>query len=125
MKVFVEDVETVQVEYDNAPFDLDETSMWNDSVWVRFKVLPGDSFQAEVGTQNTYRTPGVCIAEVFCLIEMGDKLLLEMADIIKAAFRSVSYEGVVFRTPSIQSPMREQKWWRVSVHCPFYADEMA
>lgn len=126
MKDFVEDPQSVEVQYDNEPFDgPDESALWNDAVWIRFRVIPGDSRQVQAGLKGTFRTPGVCIAMIFCKENKGDKLALEMADIIKTAFRAVSYQGVNFQVPFVGSGRLEQKWWLLNVTIPFISDEVA
>lgn len=122
MKDFVATPQSLQVQYDNEPFELDESSLWNDAIWVRFKVIPGTTTQVQAPSH--YRTPGICIAMIFCKENKGDKLALEMADIIKSAFRAVSYQGVNFQVPFVGSGRLEQKWWLLNVTIPFISDDV-
>lgn len=125
-KAQVEDVESIQVQYDNAPFELDESSPLTDGLWVRFKVLPGQTDTAEFSGSKTARTPGVAMAQIKSEIEQGDRNALQLADNIKDAFRHVTAAGVVYQTPYVRTIGRvnENKWWQVNVICPFYSDDI-
>lgn len=118
----IEDGQSVEVQYDNAPsVDIDESS----TIWINFQIHPGMTFTAETGNVRTSRTPGVATAQIFTAIEQGDKEALEMADYIKAAFRHVTASGVVFQTPYVRRIGRVDKWWQTDVVCPFYSDYIA
>lgn len=115
-KTLIEDGESIPVHYDNAPFDKPD-----DSIWIRFTIVPGVTEQVEI--PSTFRTFGLATAQVFTKIETGDKLALETADTVKSSFRAISVSGVTFRTPSLEVIGRSENWWQVNIECPFYSDE--
>jgi hypothetical protein len=121
-KTQVADAETVEVQYDNAPFDAP-----NDTLWIQLSILPGDSILAEIGETKTYRNPGVAIAAIYAPVGIGTKSSLEIADVINAAFRATSDSGVTFRTPSVKriGRTRDGNSWQTNVSIPFFSDEQA
>lgn len=125
MKNYVEVPQVVQVQYDNEPFKVDESALWNDAIYIRFQFIPGETRQVQAGIQGTFRTPGICKAIVKSLENKGDKLAYEMADIIKTAFRAKSYQGVNFLVPFTGPGRLIQKWWNIPVTIPWYSDERA
>jgi len=110
------------VQYDNQDLAKPENV-----TWCRLTIKEGDTFQASIGgaTGNTDRTVGVMIAQVFSPVGIGDKAARVMADLIKAAFRRVTYTGVKFLTPSVKSIGRVESEWQVNVICPFRFDNFA
>ena len=107
--------------YDNAAFTRPQAAPW-----ARWTVLPGESFQASFGgATNRYRTPGVAVAQLFVPIETGDKVALEMAQAVKAAFRGVAVGGVTFREPSVTRVGRVDDEYQINVTCPWQADDIA
>ena len=114
------------VAWDNLAFDTHNEG--DSSKWVRLNVIPGESESLGLGS-SLMRVEGYVQASVFLTIDKGDKLALELADEIVAAFNSVTetYSGntVVFRTPSDQNVGREGSWWQVNVLIPFYSDNAA
>lgn len=120
-KVQVEDVESVTTLYDNDPTDEPDAA-----IWVRWQVQPGQAFQAETGgIKNNHRVPGFGIAQIFGEINLGDKIILELADKIKDAFLTVTQNGVIFQTTFLTIVGRQGNNWQVNVNCPFYADDNA
>ena len=93
-----------------------------DSAWVRFAVLPGESFQMTLGTQKRYRTPGLAVASIFVPVGVGDKAAYVIADYIADRFRTITLNGVTFKTPSVASLGRSGDVWQVNVRCPFTVD---
>lgn len=116
---------TAKVQYDNAPLDPPDDGT---ALWVRFAVVLGENRQIDIGGSggtNGYRRVGVAYASIFAPIETGDAAALTLADIVAAAFRSVTAGGVTYRTPTIRPLGRQGAWWQINVECPFYADEHA
>lgn len=114
--------DAVQVIYDN---DLNEPPEGGDSKWIRFTVLDGTTEQADIGAglNNTrFRTPGVAQAAIHVPLRKGDELAREIADSIGSGFRSVTVNGVTYRTPSLQVIGVQGRWYRVDVNIPFYFD---
>jgi len=109
------------VVYDNRTIDVPE-----DSLWLQWSVIEGarTKVQQGEGAGGTFRTSGVCKANIFMPIEKGDREALEAADFIKTSFQAVTDSGVVYRAPYIGSGRREGKWWIVTVTCPWFFDEI-
>lgn len=120
-KTQIADVQSVTVQYDNAPFTEPE-----DATWVRWTIVPAQtSLVAIGGTSRRYRTVGLAVASIFVPVESGDALALRLADAVATAFRCVTDTGVVFSSPSVINRGRDENWWQVNVECPFYADDLA
>lgn len=114
--------DAVQLIYDN---DLSEPPTEDDSKWVRFAILDGIAEQADIGagSGNTrFRAPGVATAAIHVPLRKGDKLAREIADSIASDFRSVTVNGVTYRTPYLQVIGLQGRWYRVDVNIPFYFD---
>ena len=107
------------VQYDNHELAPPETS-----VWSRFHVLIGPIDRVQNGSPATYRATGLAQADFLALIESGTKTILDLADTTSNAFRSAHQGGVTFRSPSLSEMRREERWWVLSVFCPFFADEV-
>jgi len=123
-KTSIVDVYSVQTQWDNAPLDIDDSSLGTYNCWSRFNIRPGLTDITELGETKTYRTPGIVIIQLFSKIEEGDRDALRLADKIKETFRSVTTSGVHFRTPYISNSGRtDNKWWQINVYCPFYSDD--
>jgi len=120
-KTQIADSQSLQTQYDNQNYDNPDNALW-----CRLTINYGNSLQVEMGgaSGNRYRTPGVMTAQLFAPIGNGDKQLLEMADLIKTAFRCITDSGVFFQTPSIKRIGRKDSEWQVNVDCPFYADDI-
>jgi hypothetical protein len=120
---------SIQTQYDNAPFTLDESSDLTLNSWIRFTNIFGLSDQVQNGGEgpsgNTYRTFGECIAQIFSKIESGDHNALTIANYIVTAFRSKTASGVTYRTPYLRRIGRDGRWWQVNVHIPFYSDHIS
>jgi hypothetical protein len=110
------------VAHDNAPFAEPTVS---GSRWCRFSVLPGETDAREIGC-STVRATGIALASVFVQVELGDKLALEAADSIVAAFRLVTYSNagttVVFQSPSVTNVGRDGAWFQINISIPWYSD---
>lgn len=96
--------------------------------WMRAAVRTAGTEQVAIGATGTagnrYRTSGSLLVSLFDASEKGDGVLLALADKIVGTFRSVTVQGVVFRTPSVATVGRFGGSWQVNISCPFYADEV-
>lgn len=115
----IADVYTLTTHYDNQDREKPQ-----DTLWCRFSINDGDTFQKSIGSPGTniHRAVGVAYAQLFCPIGKGDKAILAMADNVADAFRCISVSGVVFKTPSIKQVGRIDVEWQVNVNIPFHAD---
>lgn len=105
-------------------YDNQQHNEANKSLWCRLNVIFGDSEQVSIGAPSSqrFRTVGIMSAQLFLPANKGDKELYEMADYIIAAFKSITYSGVCFRTPSISRVGLNGNFWQLNVNCPFYFD---
>jgi hypothetical protein len=111
--------EQLLVEFPNTPFTQPDKDMW-----MRFRILWGDSFQATLGARKRHRTPSVMEIQIFEPVEGGDGKSLCLADKIKTLFRSTTVNGITWRTPSLANVGRDEQWWQTNVSCPFYFDDV-
>ena len=121
-KTQIADTLSLETGYDNQDFDPP-----NNANWCRLTIIPGDTDQVSIGApaSNRERTVGVMIAQLFVPLHVGDGVLLELADSVRAAFKRLTADAVVFQTPKISSkPARDRSWWRINVACPFYTDDI-
>ena len=113
--------------FDNAPQPPSKVGN-QPQPWMRAAVRTLGSTQTAIGgtgtTANRYRTTGSLLVSLFDASEKGDGVLLALADKIVGTFRSVTVQGVVFRTPSVATVGRFGGSWHVNISCPFYADEV-
>ena len=112
--------------WDNAPdprLEADADSGVNPlRTWIRLTVLVGEANQTQLGTVKVFRTVGVMTAQIFTILGIGNAEGYQIADRIADLFRSVSADGVVYRTPTVQNIGRTNDWWQINVSCPFYSD---
>lgn len=110
------------VEYDNYP----RTEAVAETLWMRFQVLPANSDVREMGGGKA-RTFGIALASIFAAPKTGDKVALETADSIVAAFKQVGYTfggvTVTFRTPELSVFGLVGDWYQVNVSIPFWTDD--
>lgn len=104
-------------------WDNDEAATPDEGPWILFSVRLGDAVQTALGRSKRFRTPGVAIAMIAVEAGTGEKQALQVADIIRTAFRSLTDEGVTYKTPTVRTIGRSGKWWQVNVTCPFYSDD--
>ena len=117
----VEVAEAVKVVYDDA----EDPHLDTNDLWVRFTILLGESLQVDTGTDtNRDRTVGIGVAQIFVRIEKGTRIALQLADVIRTAFRQKTVDGIVYQTPSLTNVGRRgsSKWWQLNVSCPFRFD---
>lgn len=112
---------SLQTQYDNQ-----QMTPPQDSAWARFEVLPGSSNQVSAGNQRRWRTQGVAIATIFSPLGAGWSVLQGHVDAVVAAFRGVTASGITLRAPSVTMTgvTSDDRWWQVSIACPFYTDEI-
>lgn len=108
------------IEYDNAPFDQPDNSMW-----MRWHIRVTESHIAELGAQKSHRHVGMATAQIFAPLRIGDAAALTVANEVAAAFRDVTVSQIHLMSPTIRAVGRqEEKWWQVNVNCPFWAFEI-
>tara|TARA_R100000152_G_C6763633_1_gene188086 strand:+ start:152 stop:1120 length:969 start_codon:yes stop_codon:yes gene_type:complete len=114
-KTQVADAESVQVQYDNSNLDHPD-----DDKWIMLTILDGTTERTASGL---YRTVGVMDAAVFVPIGAGDQSALALADRITKAFMPSTHDGVKYKIPYVTPVGRTDKWWQVTVSCPYQVDE--
>jgi len=106
-----------------ARYSNDARDTPTDDYWCHVSLAYGNSDQVELNPA-LYRTAGVLTIIVVGPMKKGTGLLLEMADKLATAFRSLSLgSGIRFRTPRIENVGRVNDSWQINVICPFIADE--
>ena len=113
---------TVTKIYDN---DLQTPPDDGSEPWARMTILDGISEQADIGagSSNTrFRTPGVVQVAIHVPLRKGDGTAREIADLIMDDFRSVTVNGITYRTPYLQVIGLQGPYYRVDVNVPFYFD---
>lgn len=107
--------------FDNEDADLPTTGQW-----IRFTIIAGETEQVEFGSKKRFRQFGMATAQIFDEIGKGTKNINLLVDNINTSgvFRSVSANGVVYRTPSILRVGRVANWYQVNVNVPFYSDDV-
>jgi hypothetical protein len=120
----VEVPQGITVQYDNeSPQDPPQGQ-----TWVRFTVRPGNSDSVEYGSTILYRLQGIAIAQIFTPLGIGDAAALQLADVIKTAFRTTFASPVKFLVPTIATIGRDASdsdWWQTNVIIPWFANEQA
>jgi hypothetical protein len=122
IKAQVADAEGVAVHYPNQK-KFEPPS--DGSLWVRYAVLVGTTNQVDIsgsGSLSKHRTVGVLVVKVMSPLGTGDKANQELSDVVAAAFRAVSTDGVAYRSPKIGGGARAGAWWQVTVDIPFQSD---
>ena len=116
----VTDILGIPTHFDNASFTQPQGSEW-----VRFSILPESSRQVDFGAaKRRFRVLGVAIAVVSFPIGGGDAGNMEVADAIVDVFRGVTFQGVIFRTPSVSNLGRKGDEWQTEISCPFIQDNL-
>ena len=110
--------------YDNMPEE--EFEKPASGMWARVKLLIDDEQQADFGDSNVReRTFGVVRVELHEKVGKGTKNINTLADSVASAFKRLTADSVVYRTPRIVPAGQEDNWWVVNVTCPFYTDSLA
>ena len=118
----------VAIAYDNLAFDPGRDALdaeRNPAAWVRLTIIPGEGFQASLGTPRVWRATGVAVVQVFAPLGAGDGLAYGLADDVASVFRGASVQGVVFRAPSLTRVGPDEAWYQINVATPFQADSTA
>jgi hypothetical protein len=116
---------TVPVAYDNSAFDPVSDALdagGNPAPWVRLTIVPGDGFQASLGTPKIWRSTGIVVVQIFAPLGQGDGLANELADEVAVVFRGVSLGRVIFRAPSLTRIGPDGAWYQVNVATPYQSD---
>jgi len=120
-KTQVADTQSVATIYDNFPGDPPV-----DTIWVRWSVRQAVASQVSFSgaSSGRFRHPGLAIAQIFVPVDSGTQDGIQLADIIKAAFRAVTVASVTYQTPYFTQVGVTDGWWQMNVSCPFYFDEV-
>jgi hypothetical protein len=114
-KTKVADVKSLTTQYDNQNVTLPD-----DSTSCRFAIKTGDVQKLELGDTNfRERLVGVCYAQLFCPIGLGDGDLITLADFICDCFRNITVSGVSFLSPAVKPIGRSGSLWQINVEIPF------
>lgn len=119
---------TVPIAYDNSAFDpaIDALDPFgNPAPWVRFSIMPGDAFQASLGTPKVWRSTGLATVQVFVPLGQGDGLAGELADDAAGIFRGVRLNGLIFRAPAFTRIGEDGTWYQINVTTPYLAELVA
>jgi hypothetical protein len=119
---------TVPVAFDNSAFDPArdaQDASGDPAPWVRLTIVPGEGFQASLGTPRIWRSTGIVMVQVFAPLGQGDGPANELADDAAAVFRGVSLGSVIFRAPSLTRIGSDGAWYQVNVATPFQSDMAA
>jgi hypothetical protein len=96
--------------------------------WIRHSInLPAQTIPGEAGRSGTLLRVGEAVAQVFIPVADqpnaasggGDRVLLQIADLITPRHSDVTIDGVRFGTAYLQSGGRDGAWWRGNVIMPF------
>jgi hypothetical protein len=118
----------VPVAFDNTAFDpaVDAVDgMGNPIPWVRLTIVPGDGFQASLGTPKVWRSTGVVSVQVFVPAGDGDGTANELADDAASIFRGVNDSGVTFRAPALTRLGLDAAgaWYELNLATPYLSDQ--
>lgn len=93
--------------------------------FIRLNVLSGKRFQASLGcVNNTYRTPGVLMIQIFTPKNEGTKRALDIADLLISFLQSKVIGTVNFKTLYISFQGIVDSFYQVNLNCPFYVDNI-
>lgn len=95
-----------------------------DNPWFRATILYGKSFQASMGQQRVFRTPGILEIQVFVPQNEGSHRRDELADIVVAGFRAATLTNARFRVPFVTPVGLSDVWFQTNVSCPFWVDDV-
>lgn len=107
--------------YDN---DLSFTQPDND-IWARLTLLGAEARLLEIGQSKRTRHHGLMVINIFTPLGMGDVRILQLGDLIEAAFGSKVIDGVTYRAVTVVPIGRDEKWWVGTVDAPFHADALS
>ena len=102
-------------------FSNDPRATPTSGLWLEFNIDFGNSEQKELGI-NSYRNPGNVTVKIKNSIGLGVGGVLEVADVIASAFRTVDIDSIIFRVPRIINVGRIEDNYQMNVICPFFVD---
>lgn len=112
-KTNIADALSVSVLYDNAPFVQPDT-------WIRHTILESQGRTVQSSPVQRHRHPGRTVSQIFIPYSQGEEPGLDLGDSIASAYRAVTIDGILFRTPTLKTVGRSGKWWQINVDCPFW-----
>lgn len=102
--------------------------------WCRVTVRQANRDRAEIGQaagSPLHRTTGAVFVECFVDHGVGSQAGLALADRVREAFQAQTItsgsNSITLRAPYLQNGSagdRQGPWWRLTVVCPFFADDM-
>lgn len=109
------------VAWPNLQFD---STGLNPAEWVRITVIPADSDQVSMGgSTNLHRQFGVVLLEIYIDQDSGARRSVELADLAKTFFHSLSLAEITFRSPNVEHIGASDGWLQKNVSCDYYTDE--
>lgn len=113
---------TTDISWDNVEYEPSE-----DSSWVEFTILDGESNQVSLGDSPLHRNVGVININIYAPLDTGTGSARALADQAATIFRSVQFSNILCRSPSITrigNVKRESgSWYQYNVTVPFQKDE--
>ena len=104
------------IAYNNVKFD----STAQDE-WCRITVIPGDSFEAAVGS-GCIRSVGLITVQIFIKQWQGSAALNAWADQIAALFKGVVDNGVTYRAGYLTRVGHSEDFYQANLSVPFQYD---
>lgn len=93
--------------------------------FIQLTILSGTRVQASLGcNNNTYRTTGVLIIQIFTPKDTGTKRALDIVDLLITFLQSKVIGTVNFKTPYISFQNIVDSFYQVNLTCPFYVDNI-
>lgn len=93
--------------------------------FIRLTILSGDRTQASLGcNNNTYRTIGTLVIQIFTSKNIGTKRALDIIDLLITFLQSKVIGTVNFKTPYISFQNIVDSFYQVNLTCPFYVDNI-
>lgn len=120
-KTQVETPQSLVTVYDNDPEDPPE-----DAIWARVAVHHTGAETKTTGdpSNQVHRKRGFLLVELMAPLEAGDRELLQVADVIDAAFIDQTVT-IIYGTPFEEVRGRQGRWWVVRVEVPWRHDDIA
>ncbi len=113
----------VVVRYPNAVQDEPSSGLW---IAPTLREGGREPAQISSGASHRSRTSGVLFVECHNVLGVGTADLRALAERVRVAFDRWSSSGIQFRPCYLSNGSggdRVGKWWRITVACPFYADD--
>lgn len=120
-RLFLEEVKPFRPEPTQFDNQTDGFVMPENSMWMRFNVLEGETVQMDICATPFTETSGSVIVNCFAPLGKGTGELRTLADFVASVFRLRTKYEVTYRVPSILTVGRSDngRWWQVNVTCPF------